>query len=265
MRLGHQTYSWEMQRDTWRGSPDDILDTIAAAGYQGVEFSNLMIGDYWDRPEDFRKALGKRGLELAAFAYSGTGFTDPAAYQEDLAGAEKALEFVAQFSAILSIAGPSSLSPGDFEQKLAQACQFYNEIARQGKKRGITVAVHPHSHHSSIVMNAEQYDRLLAATEASGLMFTPDTGHIVRGGQDPLECFRRHRARIVHVHCKDVDAEGKWQQMGEGTCDFPRLFRFLEQTGYTGWVISEEESEAVLQDLAGSISKNRAYFKSLGL
>ena len=55
MRLGHQTYSWEMQRDTWRGTPDDILDTVAAAGYQGVEFSNLMIGDYWDRPDYFRK------------------------------------------------------------------------------------------------------------------------------------------------------------------------------------------------------------------
>ena len=200
-----------------------------------------------------------------AFAYSGTGFTDPGAYDEDLAGAVKALDFVAQFSAILSIAGPSSLSDGDFEKKLAQACRFDNEIARRGRDRGVTVAVHPHSHHSSIVMNGEQYDRLLSATEVSGLMFTPDTGDIIRGGQDPLECFRRHRARIVHVHCKDVDADGKWQPMGKGICDFPGLFRFLEQTGYDGWVISEEESEAVLQDLAGAISRNRAYFRSQGL
>jgi len=30
----------------WLGTPDDTLDAIAAAGYQGVEFSNVVIGSY---------------------------------------------------------------------------------------------------------------------------------------------------------------------------------------------------------------------------
>jgi inosose dehydratase len=265
MKVGHQTYSWEMLGNEWRGSADDILDSVAGAGYAGVEFSNVMIGDYWDRPAAFQSALGARRLELAAFAFAAQdGFTDPACREDDLAAVEKALALAAQFSVPLCLAGPSSPSHDAAEQKLSNAIQLYNEAGRLGKKRGVVVAVHPHSHHTSLVLTADQYDRLLGATEPSGLMFNPDTGHIVRGGQDLLECFRRHRDRIVHVHCKDVDAGGHWQPMGKGVCEFPRLFDWLGAQGYDGWLISEEESEIVRRDLRSAISQNRSYFRSLG-
>jgi sugar phosphate isomerase/epimerase len=253
-----------MQGPKWNGSPEEILDAVAAAGYQGIEFSNVMIGDFRDRPDDLRQALLKRGLELAAFAYARGGFTDPATCDDDLAGAEKALRLAARFAVPLVLAGPSSSSRDDYQQKFAQACRFCNLVAERGREQGVTVAVHPHSHHTSLVLTGEEYDRLLAATEASGLMFNPDTGHIVRGGQDLLECFRRHRARVVHVHCKDVDAEGRWQTMGQGICDFPGLFRWLDETGYRGWLISEEESDLVWRDLPGAMAQNRTYFRSLG-
>jgi inosose dehydratase len=264
MKVGHQTYSWEMLGEKWSGSADDIMDAVSAAGYQGVEFSNVMIGACAEKPDGLRAALDRRGLALAAYAYATSGFTDPACYETDLAGATKALDLAARFSVVLCLAGPSSPSREGVDAKLAQACRFYGEVAREGGRRGVTVAVHPHSHHTSLVLNAEQYDRLLAATEASGLMFNPDTGHIIRGGHDPLACFKRHRERIVHVHCKDVDAEGRWQPMGKGICDFPGLFRWLDQSGYTGWLISEEESEIVWTNLAGAMTDNRAYFRSLG-
>jgi inosose dehydratase len=265
MKVGHQTYSWEMLGDEWRGSVDDIMDTVAAAGYAGVEFSKVMIRGYWDRPADFRRALGGRRLELAAFAFSAEdGFTDPARREADLAGLEKALGLAAQFSVPLCLGGPSSPSRDRVEEKLSYATQLYNEAARLGKRRGVVVAVHPHSHHTSLVLSAMEYDRLLGATEASGLMFNPDTGHIVRGGQDLMDCFKKHRDRIVHVHCKDVDAGGYWQPMGKGVCDFPGLFEWLARSGYNGWLISEEESEIVRQDLRSAISRNRSYFQSLG-
>lgn len=265
MRVGHQTYSWEMLGSEWRGTPDDIMDTIAAAGYQGVEFSNVMIGAYWDRPAELRGALARRGLALAAFAYaSADGFTDSSREEETLSGADRALALAAHFSVPVCLAGPSSPSHEEAPRKRSHAVHLYNEIARRGARGGVTVAVHPHSHHTSLVLTAEDYDELLAATEASGLMFNPDTGHIVRGAQDLMGCFRRHRERIVHVHCKDVDAAGAWRQMGEGTCDFRTLFDWLSEAGYSGWLISEEESDAARRDVPAAISRNRAYFRSLG-
>jgi len=265
MKVGHQTYSWEMLGASWRGTADDIMDMVAAAGYQGVEFSNVMIGGHEGRPAEFLAALRKRGLIPAAFAYSRNGFTDPSGWDEDLAGAQRALEFAAHLAVPLALAGPSSDSHDDEQRKLAQAYRFFNEMARRGRDQGAIVAVHPHSHHTSLVLNAEQYDALLAATAESGLMFNPDTGHIIRGGQDPVECFRRHRSRIVHVHCKDVDAKDGWQPLGAGVCDFPALVKLLCDTGYEGWLISEEESDLVRRDLPGAMARNRAYLRSLGV
>jgi inosose dehydratase len=265
MKIGHQTYSWEMLGSSWRGSADDIMDMVAAAGYEGVEFSNAMIGGYESRPAEFRRALEKRGLVPAAFAYSRRGFTDPSGGDEDLAGAQRALEFAARLSVPLALAGPSSESHDDEQKKLAHACRFYNEMARRGRNQGVVVAVHPHSHHTSLVLKAEQYDALLAATAESGLMFNPDTGHILRGAQDPVACIRRHRQRVVHVHCKDADARGSWQPLGAGVCDFSSLVKVLRDTGYEGWLISEEESDLVRRDLPGAMARNRAYLRSLGV
>jgi inosose dehydratase len=264
MKIGHQTYSWEMLSSSWHGTADDIMDMVAAAGYAGVEFSNAMIGSYADRPGEFRQALQRRGLVPAAFAYSRTGFTDPDGWDEDLAGATRALEFAAQLSVPLGLAGPSSDSHDDEQGKVARAVRLYNEVARRGRDRGVVAAVHPHSHHTSLVLTGNQYDALLAATADSGLMFNPDTGYMLRGGMDPVDFFRRHRGRIVHVHLKDVDAQGNWKPLGQGVCDFPSLVKLLRETGYQGWLISEEESALVRKDLSGAMAANRGYLRSLG-
>jgi sugar phosphate isomerase/epimerase len=52
--------------------------------------------------------------------------------------------------------------------------------------------------------------------------------------------------------------------MGKGICDFPRLFRWLDEIGYRGWLICEEESDLVWEDLPGAMRQNRAYFRTLG-
>ena len=62
LRIGCQTYTWEMLGADWPGTPDDILAAVAAAGYDGVEFSNAMIGEYEGAPESFAAALGRYGL-----------------------------------------------------------------------------------------------------------------------------------------------------------------------------------------------------------
>ena len=105
---------------------------------------------------------------------------------------------------------------------------------------------------------------MLAATEASGLMFNPDTGHIIRGGQDLLDCFRRHRSRLVHVHCKERRRSRPLAADGQRHLRFPRLFHWLREIGYRGWLISEEESDLVLAGTARGHDQNRAYFQSLG-
>jgi inosose dehydratase len=267
IRVGCQTYSWEMLGEQWTGTPDDILDAVAEAGYAGVEFAATMIGAYYDRPAAFAEALAQRNLELAAFAYASPhGFTDPGRLDEEMAGAERALRFAAQFpQPLLALGGAASPEREDYAAKLDRACRFYGEVARRGTELGVDVVVHPHSHHGSLLESADEYAQLLGSTADSGLGFNPDTGHIVRGGQDLLTCLRTHAGRIRHVHVKDVRPGGTWAPMGGGVCDFPGLFDLLRGMGYDGWVVAEEESELAWHDPAAAIRVNRAYLRSAGL
>ena len=264
-QFGCQTYTWEMRGEDWQGTADDILAAVADAGYAGVEFSNAMIGDYLHTPDRFRAALAKHGLACAAFAYATTGFTDPACFDHDMAGAEQALRFCASLHVPLCLGGAASPSRDDYDAKLGQAVGFYGRVAQRGQDLGVTVCVHPHSHHGSLLESADEYDRLLAATAGSGLAFNPDAGHVVRGGQDLMDCVRRHRVRIAHVHIKDVAADGNWQPLGEGIIDWPALFSFLRDTAYTGWIVAEEESAFARAEPEAAIRNNRAYLQSLGL
>jgi sugar phosphate isomerase/epimerase len=162
----------------------------------------------------------------------------------------------------LHAAAPTRL---DYERSFGQAVRFYRAVAERGAAAGVTVCVHPHSHHGSLVESAAEYDALLSATADVGLMFNPDAGHIVRSGQDLMACFRRHRSRIAHVHIKDVDAAGNWQRLGGGRIPWRELLDFLRATGYTGWIVAEEESDAAYADQAAAIRTNRAYLRDLGV
>jgi len=53
--------------------------------------------------------------------------------------------------------------------------------------------------------------------------FGPDTGHIVRGGQDLLTCLRTHLPRITHLHLKDAKADNTWAPLALET-DAPMGF-----------------------------------------
>lgn len=267
IRIGCQTYTWEMMGDHWRGTADDILDAVAGAGYEGVEFAAPMLGDYYGDPHAFEAALAQRGLQLAALAYaSQRGFSDPANRDGEIAEATGALRFVAHFPhPMLCLGGAASPSRADHDAKLAYACRFYSEVAQMGAAVGVVVCVHPHSHYGSLFESAEEYARLLEATADSGLGLNPDSGHIVRSRQDLVTCFVDHIERIRHVHVKDVTADGRWAPLGDGVCDFAGLVALLQVAEYDGWVVAEEESDLAWADPAEAVAVNRRYLHGVGL
>jgi sugar phosphate isomerase/epimerase len=262
--IGCQTYSWEMLESGWQGAPEDILEAVSAAGYAGVEFSNNMIGAYLEQPGQFEKALEANRLRCSAFAYARNGFSDPGEFEADLAGAEKALRFAAHFGIVLCLGGPSSPSRQDYGAKFDQAVRFYREVAQRAQTLGVVLAIHPHSHHTSLVVTAAEYDTLLQAVAAEGIQFNPDSGHILRGGQDLLGCLQRYRERIVHVHIKDVDARNEWAPLGKGITPLAQIFGWMEAIGYAGWVVIEEESDAARTDIPKAVAANRLVLRAMG-
>lgn len=266
LKVGCQTFTWEMLGQAWQGTADDLLAAIASGGYAGIEITDTMIGDYADRPKEFAKALAHHGLHLVSFAFgSKTGFTLADQVENDLVAAQRWIDFAAQFpNALVSIGSATIVSDGPREQKFAIAADFYNRATALGKASGVDVAIHPSSHHNTLLFDRADYDRMFAALDPS-VGWVPDTGHILRGHKDSLDTLSTYQSRIRYLHLKDVDAKGQWAMLGKGVLEVEPVIDIVASApGFTGWLVLEEESETAAKDPASAVKVNRQTMRSFG-
>lgn len=127
-------------------------------------------------------------------------------------------------------------------------------IDARATDRGVVAAVHPHI--GTMVESAQDTQRVL---DGSTIGLCVDTGHLVAAGADPVAITLAHTDRVRHVHLKDVDAEqaarvvagelafsdavseGMWTVLGEGSVDVRAMIAALEDAGYTGWYVLEQD------------------------
>ena len=252
----------------WTGTPDDLLGAISGAGYAGIEITDTMIGHYAGRPAEFARALDAHGLALVAFARgSSSGFTEDAALADDLAVVERALAFTAAFpGAHLSLGSATVMSAGSRESKFAAAARFYNEAGERGRRAGVPVAFHPSSHHDTLLFHRADYDRIMALTDPGVIGWVPDTGHIIRGGQDLLDTLSTYRQRIRYLHLKDVDAAGHWRMLGAGACDTAAVIDVARTApDFNGWLVLEEESAEAARSPEHAVRRNREVLRCFGV
>ncbi len=132
------------------------------------------------------------------------------------------------------------------------------EFGRRLKARGLHLAYH---HHMGTAVESEaDLNRLMAGTPPEvGLLL--DTGHLTFAGGDPAAAAKRHAARVVHVHCKDIRAdvmqaakardlpfldavlEGVFTVPGDGCVDYASVLSPLAAAGYGGWLVVEAEQD----------------------
>ncbi len=120
--------------------------------------------------------------------------------------------------------------------------------------RGVTACLHPHW--GTMVQNADEIDRVLRNSSV-GLCL--DTGHITCGGGDPVAIVEEFADRVDIVHAKDVrksltdkllTGELTWSQgikaamftpIGEGDIDFAAIVKRLDEAGFDGYYVLEQD------------------------
>ncbi|MGA1801691.1 sugar phosphate isomerase/epimerase family protein [Rhizobium sp. HT1-10] len=267
LKVGCQTFTWEMLGPAWTGDVDDLLAAIAAGGYAGIEITDTMIGSYADRPDEFAVALKNHGLQLVSFAFgSHTGFTLADQIDADLVSAQRWVDFAAHFSgALVSIGSATVVSDGPRSEKFKVAAEFYNRAAALGQASGVTVAVHPSSHHNTLLFDRADYDTVFALLDPDLVGWVPDTGHILRGHDDILDTLNTYHDRIRYLHLKDVDANDQWAMLGQGVLDTPAVIDIVAKAPhFNGWLVLEEESETAGRDPAAAVKLNRQTMRGYG-
>jgi inosose dehydratase len=121
--------------------------------------------------------------------------------------------------------------PRDVEMDLAAV----QEAADLCRERGFEPAFHPH-----LGTRVETPGEIQALLESTDVGLVLDTGHLLRGGGDPVRAVREWGDRIVHVHLKDVRGDA-FCGLGSGEVDLEGVLGALHERSYGGWLVIEQD------------------------
>jgi inosose dehydratase len=263
IQLGCQFYTWQMSGAQYIGKLPHILQVVNGAGFAGIEPETGMLGSYYEDPARLKDLLNQNGLQLGAITLvcDWFGALETEAERQE---ADKLFNYLQHFPGThLMLCQMPGKDRSNLHQRQANALACVNAVAARAADRGLTSSFHPNSPPGSVFRNDEDYRILLDGLDSRVVGFAPDTGHIVKGGIDVIKVFENYRPLIKHVHFKDITASGEWTAMGAGIIDFPRIMTMLRDTGYSGWIMIEEESQEAETNPDAATIKNGVYLQQV--
>lgn len=194
---------------------------------------------------------------------------------------------IAQASTVV-IAAATGLTGYDTRPQLADEqwvtlLRNLDRIDVAATESGLRATLHPHV--GTMVESGADAVRVI---KGSTIALCLDTGHLLIGGGDPGAVVQQHADRIGHVHLKDVrldlarrvqhgelsyaEAVGQGMYVPLGTGDVPieLIVRGLEDAGYRGWYVLEQDTmlddapDGTAHSPLDDVSNSVAYLMSVG-
>jgi len=277
---------------SWDQSYEKMLDEMVAAGYTGSE-----LGPYGFFPTDpsvLKPQLDKRKLKLLG-SFVPVVLSDPASARIAVEQIRKVGNLLAALKAPFLVLADaqsdernriSGRVPADGSAGL-RAVQWKNvakvvgEAAKVASEFGLDLVFHPHV--ATYVETPDECERFFDVTSHTGVGLCLDTGHCVYGRGDTIAEADKFKSVLRLIHIKDVDAkvleearrkklnfeqaieEKAFTIIGQGSIDFPALFRLLAKNNYSGWMVVEQDVKfgATPIPAAQSIAASLKYLRSV--
>jgi inosose dehydratase len=247
IRFSCQTYAWQMSGDTYAGQLPRFVEVASGAGFAGLEAEPFMLREYANisRAHD---VIDPSGVELSSVAFVG-GWRSRRETEAEREAADHFIRFVSSFpGALLLLVQQPGTDRDNLRERQENAMACVAAIGERAAAAGVRTSFHANSPAGSVFRTRDDYELLLSHLDRGEVGFTPDAGHLARGGMDPLEVIGTYINRVDHVHLKDYSPADGWQITGHGSVDFVAIVDQLRDSGYRGWVVVEDESDMARRD-----------------
>lgn len=236
---------------------DRVLGEMQELGLAATELGSD--GYLPTEPEELREVCARYELEMIG-GFVPLVLHDPAQRDATLATAERAAALMGGAGGSLFIT--SMVTTFDWAPRIDvggdawdHTATMLTEVEEIVGAHGMRQAIHPHL--GTMIERPEDVKNVL---ERSDVGWTFDMGHLMIGGYDPVEFLADARDRIIHVHLKDVHLDkaapvfageqsimqgvqnGMFCPMGDGDVPVAEVVTALEQSGYDGWYVLEQDA-----------------------
>ena len=242
----------------WGDRPlPDLLIAARELGYDGVELAPAWLEKTYGSLGEIDRLLAQENAPLAPAVFvGGPGI--------DAAGLAQSVDQTTRYARWAKAHGGDrviySTVPGQAGYRTNQERegmrQAWNAVAEAAAAEGCTPLYHNHyvvSHAVSKKLLEEDMELL----DWSVWKLCVDTGHLVLALQEPVAFVEKWADRIAWMHGKDVKtttfAEPEkprpmasivphFTSLGSGVVDFEGVVARLEQVGYDGWLVVEQDA-----------------------
>lgn len=233
------------QANAWNLDPNrfDLLLTaikeMKELGFQGYETNIRFVEPQLGRAAEARAQLDGYGLEFAGAHtnvpdWEKLGLEAAAGQVAESAGQAK------QFGAHALVMSHKGLSPtGEFTPRALEAkARMLNAAGRRCADLGLVLAYH--NHQPEFRNHAAEELGLLKSTDPKLVFLMLDIGHAWLANPDAIDVFAAHSQRCYGLHVRDFHNRVS-VPLGQGEFPLKKLAAVVRETGWSGWLIDEEE------------------------
>jgi D-psicose/D-tagatose/L-ribulose 3-epimerase len=232
--------------------PNEMLETIAAAGYDGVDMDGEPDRIDRDRFNDVRDLAFSMGLKVPALLGAWAPWhcgeerdlcsPDEAVRTRGVAYARRAVDLAAEFEepplfqlCACPIENEYPLSAIPIDTLRSQFVRSAAEIAEYASSKRVNIAIEPVNKfeaHAGFLNAIPEAMSVIDEIDADNLGVQADFYHMNMADGNFVETLKLMEGKLLHIHL----AESNRYLLGSGHLDFAGIVRTLKEMNFTGYL-----------------------------
>lgn len=228
-------------RDAMGENPKETLKKVTDIGYANIEAAGYKDGTFYGmEPEEFNTYVSELGLNPASTHQGSVTLDNADAMIADV----KAAGFT-YFVVPVPPMGMFKFNPETRELSMEGTAQdladILDALGKKCSEAGLQLLYHNHAF--ELEENEEGVvvlDYLLENCNPEYVNFQMDLYWMTKAGADPIAYFEKYPGRFKAWHVKDMDEQGRFAPVGEGTIDFERILAQKEKSGMEYYFVEQD-------------------------
>ena len=228
-------------RDDMGTNAKATIQAVSEAGYKNVEAAGYEDGKYYGMtPSDFKKMLKEMKLKPISTHQSSINLENA---EQQMADAK-----AAGFKYFVVPVPPMGMFEFNREKmsmgmkgSVQELAEILNTLGEKAKKAGLKLLYH--NHDFEFKKNEDgvvPIDYLLENLDPKLVNFQMDLYWVTKAEANPIAYFNKYPGRFKIWHVKDMDAQGRFAPVGQGSINFANILDNKELSGMKYYMVEQD-------------------------